>query len=199
MPQLQELEGAAGRNPDALNLFAKGVVESDMKLYNKAMLSYDEAIGCDPANPYLYINRAALQADMIDFLASMENSVQQLAMDESHTARTRVQDRVTATYDYTPALHDMARAASLADSSPHVHYNMGNLYCLSGDLPEAISRYTRAIELASELSEAYYNRGLVLIYLKDKEKGCIDLSVAGGLGIEEAYGVIKKYCKTEEP
>ncbi|MBO4767928.1 MAG: tetratricopeptide repeat protein, partial [Bacteroidales bacterium] len=76
--------------------------------------------------------------------------------------------------------------------------NLGNLYCLSGDLPESISRYTKAIETAPNIGEAYYNRGLVLIYLKDKDKGCIDLSVAGELGIEDAYGVIKKYCKTEE-
>ncbi len=45
------------------------------------------------------------------------------------------------------------------------------------------------------MGDAYFNRGLVLIYLKDKEKGCIDLSRAGELGIAEAYGVIKKYCE----
>ena len=38
----------------------------------------------------------------------------------------------------------------------------------------------------------------VLIYLKDKEKGCIDLSHAGELGVADAYGVIKRYCE-EEP
>ena len=46
------------------------------------------------------------------------------------------------------------------------------------------------------MGDAYYNRGLVQIYLKDKEKG-IDLSVAGELGVAEAYGVIKKYCVEE--
>ena len=51
---------------------------------------------------------------------------------------------------------------------------------------------------AIRISDAYYNRGLVQIFLKDKEKGCIDIRKAGELGIPEAYGVIKKYC-TEEP
>ncbi len=39
------------------------------------------------------------------------------------------------------------------------------------------------------MGDAYYNRGLVLIYLKDKEKGCIDLSRAGELGVGDAYSV----------
>ena len=37
-----------------------------------------------------------------------------------------------------------------------------------------------------------------VIFLKDKEKGCIDLSKAGELGVEDAYSVIKKYCIEEE-
>jgi hypothetical protein len=45
------------------------------------------------------------------------------------------------------------------------------------------------------MGDAYFNRGLVLIYLKDKEKGCIDLSRAGELGVQDAYSVIKKYCE----
>jgi hypothetical protein len=47
------------------------------------------------------------------------------------------------------------------------------------------------------MGDAYFNRGLVLIYLKDREKGCIDLSRAGELGVQDAYGVIKKYCEDE--
>ena len=57
------------------------------------------------------------------------------------------------------------------------------------------SNYTKAINLWPYMGDAYFNRGLVLIYLKDKEKGCIDLSRAGELGVEDAYGVIKKYCE----
>ena len=45
------------------------------------------------------------------------------------------------------------------------------------------------------MGDAYFNRGLVLVYLKDKEKGCIDLSRAGELGVDDAYVVISKYCE----
>jgi len=67
------------------------------------------------------------------------------------------------------------------------------LLCLSGRMPEAIEDYTRAIELNPSFGEAYYNRGLIQIYLKDTRKGCLDMSKAGELGIQQAYKVLKIY------
>ena len=61
----------------------------------------------------------------------------------------------------------------------------------------AIEDYNMAIRLYPYMGDAYLNRGLVLIYLKDKEKGCIDLSRAGELGVEDAYGIINRYCEDE--
>ena len=55
-----------------------------------------------------------------------------------------------------------------------------------------------AIKLFPGMGDAYFNRGLVLIYLKDKEKGCIDLSRAGELGVDDSYSVISKYCTEDE-
>jgi lipoprotein NlpI len=91
----------------------------------------------------------------------------------------------------------MKAAAAIVDDMPYVYYNLGNLYCLSSEHINSIDNYTKAIELYPYMGDAYFNRGLVLIYLKDKEKGCIDLSRAGELGVQDAYGVIKKYCEDE--
>ena len=92
----------------------------------------------------------------------------------------------------------MKAASEMVKDIPYVYYNLGNLYCLSSELVNSIENYTKAIELYSYMGDAFFNRGLVLIYLKDKEKGCIDLSRAGELGIQDAYGVIKKYCEDEK-
>ncbi len=194
----EDVDRAVRANRSSDNLFAKALVEAENKQFNTALVCYDEAIGKSPETFFYYINRGALQAEMIDFIASMENNVQVLTLDNDRTVRTRVQDQVTRNYDYTSAIHDMTRAAELNPGFPYTYYNLGNLYCLSNDLPEAIVQYSRAIDIYPYIGEAFYNRGLVLIYLKDKEKGCIDLSTAGELGIQDAYSVIKKYCKTEE-
>lgn len=180
------------------NLFAKAILESEDNHFNAALEAYNEAIEADPDEVFYYLNRGALQSDMIDFISSIESNVQVLTLDNAGTVKARVQDGTRKSYDYTPAVEDMMKAVSLDPDFPYSYYNLGNLYCLSGELPEAIAQYTEAIRLYPNLAEAYYNRGLVQIYVQDREKGCMDLSKAGELGIEDAYGVIKKYCTPEE-
>jgi tetratricopeptide (TPR) repeat protein len=104
---------------------------------------------------------------------------------------------VTRHYDYSDAIDDMNAAAEIIKDLPYLYYNLGNLHCLSSEHVNSIENYTKAISLYPHMGDAYFNRGLVLIYLKDKEKGCIDLSRAGELGVQDAYGVIKKYCEDE--
>ncbi|MCF0177520.1 MAG: tetratricopeptide repeat protein [Bacteroidales bacterium] len=178
----------------ANNLFAKGVAESASNQFNTALNYYDEAINKNGNNPFYHINKGVLQADMIDFISSMDNNVRVLTLDNSTTTKTRVQDGSRRNYDYSAAIEEMKTAAELAPDFPYTYYNLGNLSCLNDNLPDAIAQYTKALELYSNIPEAYYNRGLIQIYLQDKEKGCLDISMAGELGISDAYSVIKKYC-----
>jgi len=178
-------------------LFSKALLELNNRQYNTALECYNQAIEMNADQTYYYVNRGALQSEMIDFISSMESNVQVLTLDNAGATRARVQEQTTKVYDYTAAIHDMIRASELSPKFPYIYYNLGNLYCLSDDLPESINQYTRAIELYPNLAEAYYNRGLVQIFLRDKEKGCMDMSKAGELGITDSYSVIKKYC-TEE-
>ena len=190
------------RIPQEERDFLKAIFEASGKKFNTALTYYDKAVDAEPAEAYrrmcqafYMMNRGVLRAEMIDFIASMENNVQTLSMDDKGTVRARVKENVTRTYDYTEAIEDMEAAAKRVEDIPFIHYNLGNLYCLSTRLVEAIDSYSRAISLYPGMGDAYYNRGLVLIYLKDKEKGCIDLSRAGELGVTDAYGVISKYCE----
>ena len=195
----RELAGEKINHKELARLyFSEAVIDGEDSRYNAALEHYGKAIKEEPEQTFYYINRGALQAEMIDFISSMENNVQILTLDNTGAARARVKEKNAMSYDYTPAIHDMTKAAKLMPNLPFVYYNLGNLYCLSSDLPEAINQYTKALDIYPALKEAYFNRGLVLIFLKDKEKGCIDLSKAGELGVQDAYSVIKKYCIEEE-
>lgn len=187
--------------PAARKEFLTALNEWEAKQFNAAMIHYDAATETEDDDPlancyqaFYYMNRGVLRAEMIDFIASMETNVQTLRMEDKGAVRARVQDHVSRSYDYSEAVEDMQAAASKLDL-PYIWYNLGNLYCLSSSPVEAIESYDKAIRLYPYLADAYFNRGLVLIYVKDKEKGCIDLSRAGELGLSDAYGVIAKYCE----
>ena len=188
--------------------FIKGLYALYRKQYNAALDAFDNAADISEEDleidnyseyyrAFYLMNRGVLRADMIEFIASIQSNVQTLTMDDQGSTRARVNDRATYTYDYSEAIEDMEEAAQIVPDIPYIHYNLGNLHTLSSQLIAAIEDYDRAIKLYPYMGDAYFNRGLVLIYLKDKEKGCIDLSRAGELGVSDAYSVISKYCEDE--
>ena len=204
---LDEVETVAygAGEPTAQDLFLRAMHEYADKQFNMSLSYYGQAVekadeSADISHLYgafYRMNRGVLRAEMIEFIASIENNVSVLSMDDAGTTRARVKDQVVRNYDYTDAIEDMTEAVATVNDIPYLYYNLGNLYCLSSEHINSIANYTKAIELYPFMGDAYFNRGLVLIYLKDKEKGCIDLSRAGELGVQEAYGVIKKYCEDE--
>ena len=202
---LKMVEDYAYDGDSSEKLFMRALYEYAEKQFNSSLGYYDKAI--EEASQqedisrmyeaFYRMNRGVLRAEMIEFIASIESNVQVLSMDDAGTTRARVRDQIIRNYDYTDAINDMKAAAEIVDNLPYVYYNLGNLYCLSSEHINSIENYTKAIELYPYMGDAYFNRGLVLIYLKDKEKGCIDLSRAGEFGVQDAYGVIKKYCEDE--
>lgn len=187
-------------------MFLRALYDNNGKQFNSSLSNYgraiekaeDEASGfASLYRSFYHMNRGVLRAEMIEFIASIESNVQVLSMDDTGSTRARVRDQVVRQYEYTDAIEDMKRAAEIVPDLPYAYYNLGNLYCLSSEYVNSIDNYTKAIDIYPYMGDAYFNRGLVLIYLKDKEKGCIDLSRAGELGVGDAYGVIKKYCEDE--
>jgi tetratricopeptide (TPR) repeat protein len=200
-------EQAAWRpsSPSSEDYFLRALYEYSGKQYNSALGYYGQALEApstgevkDLYRAFYYMNRGALRAEMIEFIASIENNVQVLSMDDAGNTRARIKDQVVRRYDYSDALSDLKAAIEIVPDIPYLYFNLGNLYCLSSEHVNSIENYNKAIELYPYMGDAYFNRGLVLIYLKDKEKGCIDLSRAGELGVQDAYGVIKKYCENEK-
>ena len=171
--------------------FMRGLSQSLVRQYTSALANYTAAIDRNPSNAFLYINRSTTQSEMIDFISSIDNGYQRIAVESDPV--NRLKSHSTRIYNYDEAIADLNKAAKLMPDFAYIYYNRANLLCLSGQMPEAIEDYTRAIELNPAFAEAYYNRGLVQIYLKDTRKGCLDMSKAGELGMPEAYKVLKIY------
>lgn len=197
-----------GRVPDipingtaAEKALQQALLDVQNKQYSSALNNYNAAEQDAASNverALILANRAVLRAEMVDFMASIQSNVQTLTMDDQGVARTRVSDQSVHSYDYSEAVADMKAAVKLLPGNAYMHYNLAGLYCLSSEAVRSIEEYNEAIRLYPTMGEGYYNRGLVLIFLKDREKGCIDLSRAGELGVKDAYSVIKKYCKQDD-
>jgi tetratricopeptide (TPR) repeat protein len=180
----------------ALGYFIKGMSQAQIKQFSSAVNYFTRAITLDPTNIFYYLNRSAVQSEMIDFISNIENSIPKLSLEDNVvSSKNTINQHV---YDYREAFDDLAKIESLNPDFAYLHYNRGNLLCLSNKMPEAIESYSKAIERYPYFAEAYFNRGLVSIYLRDTEKGCIDISKSGEMGIDEAYSIIKKYCLDEE-
>ena len=182
--------------PTWVMLFERGVTQSLIKQYTNAVTTLTAAISENPSNPFLYLNRSTTRAEMIDFISSIDNTYQRITIDSDPANRLR--NSGSRTYNYDDAIEDINKAIKLYPDFAYSYYNRANLYAISNQLPEAYDDYSKAIELNPSFGEAYYNRGLVQIFMKDTRKGCLDLSKAGELGIEDAYEALKYYTSADE-
>lgn len=170
--------------------FERGVSQSLVRQYTGAVNSLTAAIELNPANPFLYLNRAVTRAEMIGFISSIDHSYGRLTLDDAPAGRGPAERK--RTYSYDEAIADLNKALLLFPDLACAYYDRAGLHALSGNLPEACEDYTRAIELDPAFAEAYFNRGLVQLYMKDTRKGWLDISKAGELGIDRAYEVLKR-------
>ena len=171
--------------------FVRGVDHYAQRQYTTAGTDFTRAMLYSKSeNPFLYMNRSAVNSEMVEFISSLDNKQQRLVIE---TDKAKELTTVTREYDYTAALQDIDRAIELNPYVAYFYYNRGNIRCLAGDMAGAIGDYDKAVELYPHFAEAYYNRGLVQISLKEVRKGCLDIGRAGELGLKEAYQVLDHY------
>ncbi len=192
--ELMQLDTLYSRGEEFGSLFAQAVVSSDMKDYSRAMDLYSFMISDRPTNALPYLNRAVTRAQMTEFISALEGDYQSTSTQGSGAERLNSSKGQTQ-YDFTSIISDLKRAGELLPEMAHIFYNLGYVYTLAGDLPQAVENYSLAIEKYPYFAEAYYNRGLVQLLLDEKEKGALDLSRAGELGIEKAYEIINSITK----
>ncbi|MFI3294670.1 MAG: tetratricopeptide repeat protein [Rikenellaceae bacterium] len=178
------------------NLFSKGITQTLLSQYNNAMEYWNKAIEQKPEEAASFINRAVTQAEMIEFIASLEGSYQAVNIANDPTTRLRQKER-SERFDYSQAIADLNQAAELMPELPHIYFNLANLLYLSDDIPQAIEMYNKAIELYPLFGEAYYNRAMMQLSLGENTKACLDLSLAGEMGVDRAYQVIRATCTSK--
>jgi tetratricopeptide (TPR) repeat protein len=162
--------------------------------YNTALFDYEKTLQLDPDQPLVYLNRGYILFEMAE-REYVDNKFSGPVTISWEGAEKEVQKDIPLSPDYQLALADYDKVIELQPDNAFGYFNRANTKVRLKDYSGAILDFSKAIEKEPGLAEAYFNRALTLIYLKDNQSACRDLSQAGELGLEQAYRVIKQYCK----
>ena len=175
-----------------LRIFLSALLNYEIHNYQHAERNLYQLINNDIYNVYAYINIAAIQKDKAELILANENYNDPVSISIKKTNEKRnINNPVKP--DYQQALNTLSNIVVEHTSNPFIWYNLGNIHLQMQEFHKAIDDYSLAIKYEKNLAEAYYNRGLTLLFLGEKELANSDLSKAGELGIKEAYAVIKRY------
>ncbi len=173
----------------AMNLSSQG-------RFNQAIDEYYKALAIDPNSIVTLINLAIEKAEMARFIASFDQEVNYVRM-EQQTRAQRANDQKSTSFfiPFDDSHYLLENAGYLLPNQPALYYNRANLFALAGQMAEAVKYYTKVTELDETFAEAWYNRGLVRLMQRDTDQGCRDMGKAGEHGIKQSYLIIHRFCR----
>jgi len=183
----------SGKPSDDVYFLRKAGLYADIQDYSSSLEYFNKAVQFNPDLVMAYFGRANMRFKLIELLNS-EVDDQYLFDQKSTSQHFNPYEKTQSTHNYEEVLEDYSKVIELDPKFPYAWYNRGFVKVLMGDYWGAVSDFTKASELDPEFAEAFYNKGLVLIFQQVKTIGCKELSVAGELGVDEAYEVIKRFC-----
>lgn len=167
---------------------------------------FTKVIDIDPSFSLAYFNRAMVrqkQLEIVDFsddelpnaklnidLSPKANNMTPLGISGLSVKEQAAEKK--RKYQSELILRDYDQVIKLTPNFAFVYFNRGNLFALQKDFKSAIANYSDAIRFEPEMAEAYFNRGLARLSLGDNQRGLVDLSKAGELGLVNAYSIIKR-------
>lgn len=175
---------AAGEKGDACLLRAAFYI--NQKNYVEAIKDLELLVAHEPDNLLAVFNLANARMMMYDYIESVEDKTPRIIGEQEAEIRK---------VDYSLVLAGYEHCLEIDPNFVFALFNIGNVYAKNGEVDKAIEVYSQVLRQDRELSEAYFNRGLLYIYTGRKAQANADLSKAGELGITSAYNIIKRYCK----
>ncbi len=189
--KIREISSQIDADPDNTDLYMeRGTMYNLVLNYNNAINDFSVCILKNSKDVNAYFNRASTRYKMVEMLRTLESEA--AVTSNQLGQQQQIKNEITV-LDYDLIMSDLKRVTELAPNFEFAYYNISLIQCIRKQYNDALESLTQAIELNGEFAEAYFNRGIIKIYLGDEENGTADLSRAGELGIYKAYNVIKRY------
>lgn len=182
----------SGVDDNDLRTFLNGIVNYEIHNYQHSENEFRSLLNNSTFDFYAAMNLASLQQNKAELLLADQNYNETVSISRKKNKDHRNISTPTKP-NYDKALSTLLELAEDNPANPFVWYNLGNVHLYMQEFHKAIDDYSKAISYEENLAEAYYNRGLTLLFLGEKELANNDLSKAGELGVKDAYAVIKRY------
>ena len=187
---IDELSKRIENNPNDANIyFVRAVNYGLVQDFENAIDSYNKAILLNSNNALYYFNRANIRYKMLDY----ESSSKEIDLKKQSVSLNSKLADFKQNSNYEMIIRDYTKAVELSPDFIYAYFNRANLAFANNDFVAAIQDYAITIAREPDFAEAYFNRGLAYILAGDRQKGLLDLSKAGELGISSAYNIIKRY------
>ncbi len=177
--------------PRPVDYLARAIDYLLVKNPAQSIADCDRVLAMNPNLSLAYMLRASARTLVIEMRRVVQDDVAE-GTDKEAAASLAVREDAA---DYQAIIADLDQTIALSPKNVYAYFNRGIICAQRGELTEAISCYSRAIEIKGDLGEAYYNRGISYLRLGNKAQGMSDLSKAGELGILPSYNVLKRMNK----
>lgn len=152
--------------------FIKGKLDVAIKDYNKAI-----ELNSDNFAPYVALGTIYYLKGQFD-----------LAIDNFDKAIELIENHVESSEPYSNLAMDQitssGKTVTRKSAYSTTYKKRGDALWEKNNLDLAIKDYTKAIDLKSDYTEAYYRRGIAWLHLGEQEKARADLTAARSMGVE---------------
>jgi len=161
--------------------------------YSSAVEDLNKAIALRSDFALAYFCRANLKYKLVDSRKNMPKDDIVPKLETAADKAKRISDDAQNKYDVEMVMRDYDKVIELDPGFSFAYYNKANILCSQRDFSTAISYYSKAIGADGDFAEAYFNRALTYLFIGDNDKGLVDLSKAGELGIYQSYNLLQRF------
>ncbi|HMQ97931.1 MAG TPA: tetratricopeptide repeat protein [Ignavibacteria bacterium] len=193
-------------NDAELVILKKAEDFENQNLYSKAIDEYSNVIALNPYVDKGYLQRGMCYLKLEYYESAISDFTNYIVVSDNLDEKIYLKRSMCyiELSKYSEASEDLDIAYKINPYNCEIYYRRGNIiYAQTAKgwikenkgFKDAIKEFTKAIELNSNYSAFYYNRGLCYYYLNEFDKACTDFRKAKEMGMNKADEFIKETCK----
>ena len=164
--------------------------------YEEAIDAYTSYLETHPNHAKSIYNRGRSYEEMGEIKKAIEDFKVLVKLDpENINAYLSLAKISYNSHEYNKVLVYTSSVIDLNENLAQAHFLSGRAEHQLGYLDQALESYNNAITINRDFGEAYLYRGAVRVGQEQSRLACEDFKFARSLGIPEADGAIKEYCK----